>query len=178
MKGFPNPLAKPRTIHRSLYEYLRWAPALLALALSLPFFAPFAEGGYEKLLQNPKKPVVGKKGTMPVKQERDQRSRASHFSPNIIIFVEKDRSFTKSQDDLPMLYISLFSDGTVNRYGSINESFTGPVTNSKYNSEAVVGVSENNLYDELLRAAPKELIELKDFYWKYGQQEAPYHLYI
>jgi hypothetical protein len=115
---------------------------------------------------------------MPEKQKRDQNSKDSHFSPNIIIFIEKDRSFTKSSADLPILYISLFSDGTVNRYGSINESFTGPVSNSEYGSQAVVGVSEDNLYDKLLKATPKELIQLKDFHSVHGEKEAPYHLYI
>src|ERR1044071_2667156 len=178
MKDFLEPLSKPRNIRRCLSNYMRRVSALLALWLSLVFFVPFAEGYYNMPLQNPKRSVDRKKGAMPEKQKRDQRSGDSHFSSNIIIFIEKDRSFTKSSGDLPMLYISLFSDGAVNRYGSINESFTGPVSNSEYESEAVVGVSEDNLYDQLLRAAPKELIKLKDSHWKYGQEEAPYHLYI
>jgi hypothetical protein len=107
----------------------------------------------------------------------DQNRRNARFSPNIIIFIEKDSSFTQS-DDGPMLYISLFTNGIVNRYGSIDESFREPRSDSEYNSTVLIGDSADYLYYELLAMIPKEFAELDRFHWIFGQEDAPYHLYI
>jgi hypothetical protein len=110
----------------------------------------------------------------------------NRLPPNIIVFIEKDLSFswpfeedeeTSESDELPILYISIFADGTVNRSGSINDSLTG-IIDSEYNTTIVMGVSENELYEQLLGVISQELVDLSGEHYLTEEKVPPYHLYI
>ena len=103
-----------------------------------------------------------------------------------MLFIEKDLSFswpfeegenTYDSDELPMIYISIFADGTVNRSGSINDSLT-EIIDSEYNTTIVMGVSEDKLYEQLLEAFSGELIDLSGEHYLTEEEVPPYHLYI